>query len=625
MIKKIVFFSLILFGIKAALLGQANPNTQLQITWQACYGTPYNDGGIICPAYGGGYIMLSSTQNNDSDTLPGGFGKDDIILRRFNSNFQMIWQKNIGGSEDDWNGSIVADGLGYYYCSATTYSNDGDVQSFNHGGGDIWIFKIDSIGNIVWERCFGGSRYDGSTMISMLSDSNIIVTSLTYSWDGDLPIHYGYSDTWIFKLSTNGEILESKVFGNSQDHNQTFNLIETRDGGFFTVSTGVEGEMVSAPGHHGGFDVWALKLDKHLNIEWQKVYGGSCDDRGFIPIYETNEGYLFFAFTTSNDGDVTGYMGTPCEDAEANAWIVRIDTIGSIIWQKSLGIGLVREVFPTKTGGYVLFGIKRMTGCSMYVNEDIFVKEIDSLGNILWENTYGSFANDGLGKVFERGPYNWLISGAGQFYPDMPSCDMQCGSIGSQDIWLFELKDCSLLYQPATPARPVGPPSVCTSLSPQSTYYVHPAALAQTYEWHIHPSEAGTAEQQDTTMTLSWAPGFEGVVALRARAVNECGPSEWSVFHWADVHTCIGMTELAQGSIRLWPNPADDMLNIAFPAATHLPVHLTLSDLTGRVLLSQEISQPHSVISLSSLPRGAYFCRLASREINVTAKIIKGL
>ena len=237
MIKKIVFLTLILIGLIAVSLAQVNPNPQLQITWQTCFGTPYYDGGIMCPAYGGGFIMLSSTQNNITDTLLGGFGKDDIILRRFDSNFQMIWQKIIGGSENDWNGNIVPDGLGQYYCSATTYSNDGDIQSFNHGGYDLWIFKIDSIGNIIWEKCFGGSRYDGPSMISMLSDSNVIVTALTYSWDGDPPIHYGYSDTWIFKLSPNGEILESKVFGNSQDHNQTFNLIETSDGGFFTVST----------------------------------------------------------------------------------------------------------------------------------------------------------------------------------------------------------------------------------------------------------------------------------------------------------------------------------------------------------------------------------------------------
>jgi hypothetical protein len=112
---------------------------------------------------------------------------------------------------------------------------------------------------------------------------------------------------------------------------------------------------------------------------------------------------------------------------------------------------------------------------------------------------------------------------------------------------------------------------------------------------------------------------------MRARAVNECGPSEWSVTHYANVHTCIGITELSQSGISLWPNPANDMLNIVLPASTQLPLLLTLSDLTGRVLLSQQLTQAQTAINLSSLPQDVFFCHFASKEINVTAKIIKAL
>lgn len=149
-----------------------------------------------------------------------------------------------------------------------------------------------------------------------------------------------------------------------------------------------------------------------------------------------------------------------------------------------------------------------------------------------------------------------------------------------------------------------------------------PPHNAQTYEWHIHPSEAGTVTQKDTTMTLNWAPGFEGVVALRARAVNECGPSEWSVFHWADVHTCIGITEPAQGSLRLWPNPATGSFTLQLPAGATLPATLALSDLSGRVVLRQPLTETLSTIDCSKLVEGVYFWRVSLGDDRATGKIM---
>jgi hypothetical protein len=154
---------------------------------------------------------------------------------------------------------------------------------------------------------------------------------------------------------------------------------------------------------------------------------------------------------------------------------------------------------------------------------------------------------------------------------------------------------------------------------------VHTTALAQTYEWSVYPGEAGTLAQQDTTITITWAAGWEGAVSMRARAVNECGPSEWSVTHYADVHTCIGITELSQSGIRLWPNPATDQLNIELPAATRLPLTLTLSDPAGRVLFSQELHAAQSIVNLTTLSAGLYVCRLASKDLSVSTKLIKRL
>ena len=68
---------------------------------------------------------------------------------------------------------------------------------------------------------------------------------------------------------------------------------------------------------------------------------------------------------------------------------------------------------------------------------------------------------------------------------------------------------------------------------------------------------------------------------------------------------------------------AQDSLKI--PCRMALPICLTLTNLTGRALHTQQLTQAQTAINLSSLPQGVFFCHLASTEINVTAKIVKGL
>jgi len=79
------------------------------------------------------------------------------------NNMQIQWQGCYGGSEYDDAGSIVQTENGYLVLG-TTGSDDGDI-SFNHGDSDIWLIKIDSLGNLLWERVYGGSETEYSSNI----------------------------------------------------------------------------------------------------------------------------------------------------------------------------------------------------------------------------------------------------------------------------------------------------------------------------------------------------------------------------------------------------------------------------------------------------------------------------
>jgi hypothetical protein len=79
--------------------------------------------------------------------------------------------------------------------------------------------------------------------------------------------------------------------------------------------------------------MWIVKLDFNGIIEWQKSFGGTKDDYGRQIINTSDGNYIFTAHTYSIDGDVIFNHGN------SDAWVVKINPFGEIIWQKSLGGG----------------------------------------------------------------------------------------------------------------------------------------------------------------------------------------------------------------------------------------------------------------------------------------------
>jgi hypothetical protein len=323
--KNIFTFYFLLFTLPA--------QNNMQIQWQSCYGgSEYDDAGGIVQSENG-YLVLGTTGSNDGD-VSNFHGVYDIWVASIDSLGNLLWERAYGGSEQEYATNIIKDDSGYYYFGGWVSSNDGDVQSGTHGGYDRWIVKIDGEGNIIWEQCYGGSMTDYGGMLKLLSNGNILTYGATFSDDGDVPINYGYLDDWLMIINTDGDIIESKVYGNI-DQNNIFDIIETSDGGFFFASKAKVAQGMVQGEPHGLTDVWVVKLDSAMNIEWQKMYGGSKVDYGYQGVLELDDGYIFLAYTNSNDSDVSGYHGTPGESRDI--WVVRIDTIGNILWQRCTG------------------------------------------------------------------------------------------------------------------------------------------------------------------------------------------------------------------------------------------------------------------------------------------------
>ena len=427
----------------------------MQIQWQGCYGGSENDYATGIVQTDNGYLILGTTGSNDGD-ISFNHGDSDIWLISIDSLGNLLWERAYGGSGIEYASNIIKDNQGYYYFSGWTYSNDGDVQSGNHGGSDRWIVKIDGEGNIIWEQCYGGSMTEYGGMLKLLSNGNILTYAATFSGDGDVPVNYGFLDNWLMIITPDGEIVSSRVYGN-MDQNNIFDIIETSDGGFFFASKAnvAQGMVQGEP--HGQTDVWVVKLDSVMNIEWQKMYGGSKDDYGYRGVLELDDGYIFLAYTNSNDSDVSGYHGIPGESRDI--WVVHIDTIGNILWQRCTGgyeWDASATIHQSDDGGFVIFWETSSNNGDVSGNNswpgdnDIWMVKLSAAGEIEWQECYGGLGNERVFKgILKKSEHNWVVAGRASHN----SGDVDCNLHVKEDFWVFEIKDCSQ-YQPKPQTNP---------------------------------------------------------------------------------------------------------------------------------------------------------------------------
>ena len=294
-------------------------NSTGSIVWQKCLGGSRGDyASSVQQTSDGGFIVAGWTWSNDGD-VSGNHGGSDYWVVKLNSSGRIVWQKCLGGSDDDGASSIQQTSDGGFIVAGVTESNDGDVSG-NHGGKDCWVVKLNPSGDIVWQKCLGGSDDDGASSIQQTSDGGFIVAGCTWSNDGDVSGNHGGPDFWVVKLNSSGDIIWQKCLGGSDDDGAS-SIQQTSDGGFIvTGSTGSNDGDVS--GNHSNWDYWVVKLNSSGRIEWQKCLGGSDFDDTYSIQQTSDGGFIVAGYTESNDGDVSGNHG------RTDYWVVKLSPSG---------------------------------------------------------------------------------------------------------------------------------------------------------------------------------------------------------------------------------------------------------------------------------------------------------
>jgi hypothetical protein len=356
--------------------------------WSRTYGGSDNDrAAALQQTSDGGYIVAGTTRSF-------GAGNYDFWVVKTDSSGDRQWSRTYGGGSCDQCYSVEQTSDGGYILA-------GNTQSFGAGGVDYWLVKTDSLGNVLWDRTFGGSHWDECYSVRQTSDGGYLLAGSTWSYG------VGASDCWLVKTNANGDSVWTHSYGWVHD-DYCVGTVEVADSGYVLVWNGDYSEQ----------GVWLAELDGDGQIVWI----GNIVDSVWCKCFQLagDGGYVL-----AGDSSTWG-----CEDYDF--WLMRIDDAGNPIWSRTYG-GMYPDecnsVMETWDGGCVLAGYTQLPGSGY---RDFQVMRTDADGDILWSRAFGGNSSDECSSVLQTRDGGYILAGTTWSF-----------GAGGSDAWLVSMEsDC---------------------------------------------------------------------------------------------------------------------------------------------------------------------------------------
>lgn len=273
-------------------------DSNLNIIWQKCLGgTEYDEMRDAIQTFDGGYLVIGKTESNDGD-VSGFHGDIDYWAVKLDSIGNIDWNVCIGSP-------LFDDGYSCCQLEDSSFLLAGVSQTaFTnfHGSSDIAIAKISTSGSVIWTKSFGGSGVDQACKVIAGLNETFYVVGTSNSNDGDVHGAMGFSDIWIFKSDLSGNILWDKCYGGS-GLDYSFNANKTDNDGIIFTGWSVSNDSIYVVGNHGGYDAWVAEIDSYGNLLWGKSLGGSENDIAKAVLKNEPNSCVLVSSSLSSDGD----------------------------------------------------------------------------------------------------------------------------------------------------------------------------------------------------------------------------------------------------------------------------------------------------------------------------------
>ena len=429
-------------------------NSVGSILWQNTIGSSYDDIIVdIQPVSGGGFIVGGTSAGTISgDKTEGSGGHNDYWILKLNDIGDIVWQNTIQGASIDNLSSFcqTADGGVILAGSSDSYAffdkSENTIEYLFVPSTDFWVVKLDSLGIIEWENTIGGAYSDVPTSIIESTNGYIIAGSSTSNiiYGDKINKGYGSNDMWIVYLDLAGSVIaQTALGGTSLDVPMDITLTENQHviiGGYSLSNiSGIKTENTV-----GSYDYWVLELDSamieyNFDIEWEDTIGGLSTDLLTSIVPHSDGSYLIGG--RSNSG-ISGEK-TSASFGDYDYWVVKYSNDGNVQWQKSYGgagTDYLTIIKQTTDGGYILGGYSNSIASGIKtessLNYDYWVIKINSIGDVVWQNTIAGADNDYLHDLIVLPDGNCVITG---YSNSGISGDKSESSYGAEDYWILKL------------------------------------------------------------------------------------------------------------------------------------------------------------------------------------------
>ena len=185
--------------------------------WKKTFGGSSDDAGnYVQQTLDGGYILIGGTTSF-------GAGNPLIWLIKTDSEGDSTWSKTFGGA-------FLNNGAAVIQTSDLGFILVGSSNSFGSGESDIWLIKTDSNGDSIWSKTYGGFSDDYGYSMDITSDGGFIIVGSTESFG------LGRTDVYLLRIDTNGDTLWTKTYGGADD-DAGYSVRQTDDGGYIIAGS----------------------------------------------------------------------------------------------------------------------------------------------------------------------------------------------------------------------------------------------------------------------------------------------------------------------------------------------------------------------------------------------------
>ncbi|MEP7264580.1 MAG: SBBP repeat-containing protein [Bacteroidota bacterium] len=285
-----------------------------------------------------GYFASDSITFGTTKLTNAGSGFDDLFIVSYDASGNLRWAESFGGSDDDKGTSIVVDPAGnifvtgYYYSPTITF---GTTTLTNNGNGDMFILKIDYLGNFIWARGQGGAALEIPYAVTADAAGNAIVagrfSSNLIAFGTIFLTQQGSMDVFIVKYDPAGTIVwATGAGGGSNDEAYSVGTDQSGNiyiGGYFNQTISFGSTMLTTIGISDGF---VAKYGTSGALAWARKAGSSGDDRVKSIAVDANGNCYATGFFSNNSFAIGSYTLNP--SAMDNSFIAKYDSSGTVQW-----------------------------------------------------------------------------------------------------------------------------------------------------------------------------------------------------------------------------------------------------------------------------------------------------